>query len=94
MPEVRDVSYDSKSATLKAYTTAKKAEVGILYLGVNADIIVDSWRGMAHPLPWIYYFEKEDEFTIENGMDKRSHEAVLWGFSFEEIHWFMLLKVR
>ncbi len=66
-PEVRDVSYDSKSATLKAYTTAKKAEVGILYLGVNADIIVDSWRGMAHPLPWIYFFEKEDEFTIENG---------------------------
>ncbi len=66
-PEVRDVSYDPKSATLKAYTTAKKAEVGILYLGVNANIVVDPWRGIVHPLPWIYYFEKEDECTIENG---------------------------
>ena len=34
-PEVRDISYDPGSAMLKAYTTAKRAEVGILYLGMR-----------------------------------------------------------
>ena len=33
--KVRDVSYDPKSAMLKAYTTAKKGEVGIVYLGMR-----------------------------------------------------------
>jgi len=67
LPEVRDVSYDQKTSVLKAYTNAERAEVGILYLGVNADVVVDPWRGLVWPLPWIYYFEKEYECTIEDG---------------------------
>jgi len=34
-PEVQDISYNPESAMLKAYTTAKRAEVGILYLGMR-----------------------------------------------------------
>ena len=69
-PEVRDISYDPKSAILKAYTTTKKAEVGILYLGMRLRdyYLEETLIGPKPAYPGtIYYFEKEDEFEIENG---------------------------
>jgi len=55
---------------LKAYTTAKRAEIGILYLGMRLRNTI--WRKtLACPTPAfpgaIYYFEKEKSYTIDNG---------------------------
>ena len=68
--EVKDVSYDPKSAMLKAYTTAKEGEIGILYLGMRLRnyYLRDTLIGPTPAYPGaIYYFEREDEFEIENG---------------------------
>ena len=32
---MQDIGYNPESAMLKAYTTAKRAEIGILYLGMR-----------------------------------------------------------
>ena len=69
-PEVQDISYNPESAMLKAYTTAKRAEVGILYLGMRLRNYYLE-KTLAGPTPafpgTIYYFEREESYTIENG---------------------------
>ncbi len=78
-PEVIDVSYDSKSAKLRAYTTAKEAELGILYIGERIKFYEHPYRP-ATAFGKIYYFEKEEEFDISNGRIEVKVEPFYGGF--------------
>ncbi len=78
-PEVIDVSYDPKSAKLRAYTTAKKAELGILYTGERIKFYEHPYRP-ATAFGQIYYFEKEEEFDVNKGQIEVKVEPFYGGF--------------
>lgn len=68
-----------KSGKLRAYTTAKKAELGILYVGELIRFYEYPYRP-ATAFGRIYYFEKEEEFDTNNGQIEIKMEPFYGGF--------------